>query len=354
MEKRVVGIFSPYNASEKTLCALYLTNGIANRYRRAVWIVPEDVPLKSRYSGFSYKWDTERWIKAQRKQRANSRQEIPLSVLSLASEQERIKEKLKDCEVCIFLEESETLYSLLPKSAKTAVFIDPYQWQHKQSRDFVKKCTYSLSTSPWVTKKIVQPYIFTNNILCPFDPAIQLMPKIWTESGMTATIFYPAYNMSFTERRCLQQISDIVKTCCPATKSVIGYYDTKETSEPGRDARVYDWKLLDYIKQTDWIIDLSPRPLMGLFAAFAGSLGIQWSGFDIQPNKDEYSAARRHLLPYPKEGLTATKKIAEHIVRQLSTPFNDDTDRNKGMSSYINRIDEFTKAMNRIFGKKSQ
>ena len=161
MKKRVVGVFSPYNASEKTLCALYLTVGIVNRYRRPVWIVPEDVPLKSRYSGFSYKWDTERWLKSSRKPRTNCRQEIPLSVLSLASEADRIKDKLAECEVCIFFEESETLHSLLPKSTKTAVFIDPYQWEHERSKNFVKKCTYSLSTSPWIQKEIVQSYLLT-------------------------------------------------------------------------------------------------------------------------------------------------------------------------------------------------
>jgi hypothetical protein len=180
-------------------------------------------------------------------------------------------------------------------------------------------------------------------LLCPFDPAIQLIPKVWTKSGETATIFYPAYNMSFAERSCLQQIADIVKTCCPATKSVIGYYDTREMSEPGKNARVYDWKLLDYIKQTAWIIDLPPRPLLGLFAAFAGSLSIQWSGFDIQPNRDEYSAARRHLIPYPKGGLSGTKEIAEHIVRQLTTSFNDDADRHKATGSYIKRTTEFAR-----------
>jgi hypothetical protein len=50
---------------------------------------------------------------------------------------------------------------------------------------------------------------------------------------------------------------------------------------------VYDGNFLDYIKQTDGIIDLNTHSIIGLFAAFAGSLSIQWSGFDTvkTPNK---------------------------------------------------------------------
>jgi hypothetical protein len=48
------------------------------------------------------------------------------------------------------------------------------------------------------------------------------------------------------------------------------------------------------------------------------------------------------------------KEIAEHIVRQLTTPFNDNADRNKATGSYIKRTTEFARAMNRIFGKKSR
>jgi len=354
MEKRVVGVFSPYNASEKTLCARYMTESIDNRYRRVFWIVPDDVPLKSRYSGFSYKWDTARPMYDLRKRRATDpREEIP-TILSLASEQDQIKEKLQKCTMCVFFEESEALYSLLPKSASTAIFLDPYRWNPGTSRPFSQKCTYVLSSSPWVVKKVVERNLLFNNILCPFDPDIQLIPKAVLPTMNAATIFYPAYDMTFTERRCLQKIANTVKACCPDTKSVIGYYDPHETSEPGRDAHCYDWKLLDYIKQSDWIIDLNPRPLMGLFAALAGAMGIQWSCFKIPPNTDQYSAARRHLVPYPKKGLSDTKSIAEEIVRQLTAPFNGEYDRHKDAGSYISRINEFTRAMNKIFRSKNR
>jgi hypothetical protein len=78
------------------------------------------------------------------------------------------------------------------------------------------------------------------------------------QTGSTASLFYNAYGMSFAERQCVQQISEIVKKCCPNSKSVIGYYDVNATPVPGIDSRTYDWRLLDYLKCTDWIIDLNP------------------------------------------------------------------------------------------------
>jgi hypothetical protein len=134
------------------------------------------------------------------------------------------------------------------------------------------------------------------------------------------------------------------------------YYNNKGVSEPGIDARAYDWNLIAYLKQTDWIIDLNPRPLMGLFACFAGSMGIQWSCFDLPPNNDEYSAARRNLIPYPKGGLMLENApiIAEHIVRQMTTTFNDETSRNMNAGAYSKRVRDFGKVLNMLFGSKSR
>ena len=340
MKKRIGCIFSDYDATEKTLCAMYLAEHVLTRYRHVIWVVPEDVPPRSRYFGFSHKWDTQ--------------------VLSLATQTEKIKERLyeeeNECEVCVFFEENELLYTMLPAKTKTALFLDPYRWHSSTSRAFAKKCTCSLSTSPYITKKIVQSNLLNNDHLCPFDSAVRLIPRAQAESGAVATLFYPAYDMSFLERQCLWQISEIVKACCPASKSVIGYYDAKGTSELGMDTRVYDWKLLEYLKQTDWIIDLNPRPLMGLFCSFAGALNIPWSGFDIPPNTDEYSAARRHLVPLPEGGLVLgnAEEIAGHIVRHLTTPFNGYIDRNKGAGAYVKRLKEFTKTINHLLDIKSK
>jgi len=336
MQKRIVGLFANYNASEKTLCAMYLAKHVIHRYRHVVWVVPDDVSSKSPYFGFSHKWDA--------------------SVKSLQSKGAEIKKQLASWEMCIFFEENEVLYSFLPAVAKTAVFIDPYTWNPDSSRSFVKKCTYALAVSPYVTNQIIQPHTLFNHLLCPFDSTLQLIPKAYFSSGQTAVLFYPAYGMSFLERQCIQHVSEIVKECCPDTKSVIGYYDANETPELGRDARTFDWKLMDYLKQTDWIVDLNPRPLMGLFGSFAGALNIQWSCFDIPPNNDEYNEARRHLIPYPKGGLTLENadKIAEEIVRHLMMPFRDDIDRNKRAGSYSKRILEFTRAMNKLFDAKSR
>ena len=330
--KRTVGIFSNYNVSEKTLCALYLTVHVCRRYRHAVWVVPEDITPKSKAFGFSHQWDNE--------------------VMSLASEVKAIKEKLSDCELCFFLEENDRLYSLLPSSTKTALFLDHRDLDYNQADAMAKKHTYVLSPSPYISKKLIQPNLIWNDLLCPFDPAVQLTASSWIKSGSTASLFYNAYGMSFLERQCVQQVSEIVKKCCPESKSVICYYDANDPASLGKDSKTYDWKLFDYLKQVDWIIDLNPRPLMGFFAAFAGTLDIQWSGFDLPPNTDEYSAARRHLIPYPKGGLTLdnAEKIAMPLVRQLTQPFCDDTDRNQGAGAYVNRLTKFTNCMNKLLG----
>jgi hypothetical protein len=344
MEKRIVGLFAPYTASEKTFCALYFAEHILRRYRHVVWAVPEGVRTGSRYAGFSHKWDKE--------------------TLPIASKAEEIKSRLSVLdkhgkflsEICVFFDANDAMYDLLPEGTKTAFFLDPYTWDIDGSRDFAKKCTYVLVASPHVIKKIVQPNLLPNSLLWPFDSMLQLIPKVYIQSGTAATLFYPAYGMSFLERQCLCQVAEIVKACCPASKSVIGYYDAHDAPETGRDARTYDWKLLDYLKQTDWIIDLNPRPLLGLFASFAGAASIQWSGFDLPVNSDEYNAARRHLISFPEGGLIMknAEDIAEQIVRQLTTPFADDTDRNKNVGAYFRRLKKFTETTNKLFGAKGR
>jgi len=95
---------------------------------------------------------------------------------------------------------------------------------------------------------------------------------------------------------------------------------------------------------------------MGLFGAFAGTLSLQWSCFDLPPNNDEYNEARRHLIPCPKGGLMLknAEEIAGHIVRQLATTFNEDIERNRGAGSYAKRSKEFYRTMNRVFGAKNR
>jgi hypothetical protein len=242
----------------------------------------------------------------------------------------------------------------LPKAVKTVFLLDPYTWNGEQSQNFANKCTYALSTSPLITKKITQKSIIFNDLLCPFDPVTQLIPTSRIDSRFTGSVFYNAFGLSSTERQCLRAIADTVQICCPDIKSVIGCYNSRIPPEPGLDTQTYDWKLLEYLKRTDWIVDLNPQPLIGFFAAFAGSLGLQWSGFDLPPNTDEYSTARRHLIPYPEGGLIRNnvESITEHIIRQLTFVFKTDLDRNKGVRSVSKRFDGFIKGMNQIFGKK--
>jgi len=99
---------------------------------------------------------------------------------------------------------------------------------------------------------------------------------------------------------------------------------------------------------------MTTKPLLGFFPAFAGTLGLQWSGFDLPPNNEYYCAARRHLIACPKDGLLTadTEEIAGQIVRQLSTTFNDDFERNRDAGAHAERLIRFTQSINQMLGVK--
>jgi hypothetical protein len=256
--------------------------------------------------------------------------------------------------MCIFFEESELLYSVLPKGTKKAVLMNPYTWCHETSPAFAKKCEYAVSVSPYVSKKIVRPHLLSNEVRMPFAPPLRWTPRHNLQTGERSVLFYNAYGMSYPERECIEQVADTVKVCCPQSKSVIGYYDKKEKSRPGRDARVYDWQMIKYLEHTDWIVDLSQKPLLTLFPMMAGVIGAQWSGFDLPPNNDDYNATRRHLIPYPSGGLTIDSAgvIAEHLVRHLTKPFATEADKNQSAWSSQDRSSKFMGVMNRWFKRK--
>jgi hypothetical protein len=191
--KRTVGIFSNYNASEKTFCALYLAEHILCKYRHVIWIVPDDLLKNGQYYGFSHKWDEK--------------------VLSLASQSEKIESQLKNCEIFFFFEENEQLYSLLPETAKTILFLDPYNWNHEQSRAFASKCTHSFASSPYFVNTLAQRNLLENVLLCPFDHCLQMIPRVGIPSGRAATLFYPAYGTPARNRGA--EITAVLQTCIP-------------------------------------------------------------------------------------------------------------------------------------------
>ena len=330
MAKRVVIIFSEYNASEKTLCALYFAQHVLQRYRHVVWVSPK--APNPRHLGFSHKWDSD--------------------VLALDSQFDKIKKQLSACEMCVFFEEGELLRSLLPSTTKTVFIPNPHRWTYAKSYPFAAKCTYVVSVSEKVAETIVKPNVFSHSFFCPFTPTLQLIPRPSARSGSeNFTLFYSAYDLSSFEKQCLSQIAEIVKTCCPSSKSVIGYYDRKTTPKAGRDTATYDWKLLDYLKQTDWVIDLNPRPHLGLFTTFAGDLDIPWSGFDISPNTDKHSASRRHLVTYPEGGLTLenTENIALQLVRHFTHSMKARAEYNRSASAHTERVSRYLSMLNHWF-----
>jgi len=115
-----------------------------------------------------------------------------------------------------------------------------------------------------------------------------------------------------------------------------------------------DNKRMAHLSRTSIMNGHKGKPLLGFFPAFAGTLGLQWSGFDLPPNNEFYCAARRHLIPSPKGGLAGanTEEIAGQIVRQLTAPINGELDRNKDAGAHAQRLMKFTRSINQMLGVK--
>jgi hypothetical protein len=225
---------------------------------------------------------------------------------------------------------------------------------------FTKKCTYSLVPGYSWFKHFNRTGYLDNAIFFPVDPVIQSIPKSNIAFQNEPYLVYPAFDLSFSARKSVQQIAEIVKQCCPHVKySIIDYKPTLPTVE-GCDNNVYDWRLLKYVRQADWIIDLNPQPLLCLFPTLAGGLGLQWSGYNVPPNNDHINKARFHAIE------TKTKQIsknvfraimdvedtAKQLVQQITTPFVGHADRNAFSGTYDQRHTTFLKAVGTILKSK--
>ena len=184
---------------------------LLQRYHRVIWVIPDRVTPNHRYAGFSHEWDLAT---------------IPLKeksdvIQKILNESVKIRRDTyaPACEICFFFDADDFLHSLLPKTAKSVLFLDHREWDEGNIKDFAKKCTHILTPSRYTAKDTRHPTLIHESSLCPFDSAAQLIPKVNLVPGQEATLFYPAYDMTFAERRCIQQIADIVKECCPNSGS---------------------------------------------------------------------------------------------------------------------------------------
>ena len=342
MKKKTVGIYAKYDASEQTLCASFLTGYIIKRYHYVKWFVPYAPTPGSRSWGFSHRWDTE--------------------VVQWTDNEKRLASDAKACNTCFFFEPNGRLLASLPPEATSIFVVNPRALSEDVYR-FARKCKYILVTGSQWQEQLAFCDLLPGAINWPFDPSVQCIPRSNLDFEKTPRLFFPTFGFSYAERNFVEQVIEIVRCCKPNIQSVIGFYDAKTEPRPGYDSRTYDWRLLKYLQNSDWIIDLNPKPLYCLFAACAGGHGLQWFGFETSPNTDYYNSARRHLIKTevrsagPRQVVRALPDLnstAEQLVRRLDTPFNDWLDRNTGCGAWDNRRAEFFRVTNMVLGIKTR
>ena len=340
MKKRTAGIYARYNTSEQTFCAEYLAAYIVNCYRFAKWFVPVAPNRQSRYYGFSHQWDS--------------------TVIQWDAASAEMQPILNECDTFFFFEPNDEIFERLKKTTTACVF-DPRNQRQDYWR-FAAKCDWLLLPNQyWLDEySIVQKFPGSQVAVWPYDPYNQCIPKAKTDFELNPRVFFPAFGFPSNDRQFVEEIAAILKIAVPNVQTVIGFYDATSQSRPGYDAGVDDWRLLKYLQNSDWLVDLTTKPTYNLFAAFAGGYGLQWSGFDIPPNADYYNSARRHLIQVDCENMTAHRltpdleSTAEQLVRQFNRRFHDVFDREAGSGTWEQRRAEFLRVTNAVLGIKSR
>lgn len=341
MKKRTVGIYANYDASEQTFCAMLLAGYISRCYRHAAWFVPNGIKKGSSVKGLSHQYDSE--------------------IVACDDGKDVYIRRAKECDTFFFFECNEELFSILPKGAVTAFVVNPHTFD-SASLSFARKCTYSLLVDDTLRREMRKCDYLQNAVSFPFDPLLPSIPKVNVNFAENAWVLYPAFGLSRGSRRLVKQVAEMVKLCCPHIRSTVAYYDKSESPVPeeGIDTLCHDWRLVKYLHNADWIIDLNTQPSLCLFPTFAGCYGIQWSGFNVSPNTDKFNQARRHLIetPVKKAGRWAERAMPDvedtvtQIVRQLTGTFYNDLDRNRASGIYDQRKNVFIKTIGMLLGSK--
>jgi hypothetical protein len=339
MKKRTVGICANYDASEQCLCALFLAGYIVTRYRYATWFTPSEVKPSDLVRGFSHQWDN----------------------TVCHPEKPKYKAKAKVCDTLFFFEPDNDLFDLLPPGAVTAFVLNPYTWD-KKAKDFAKRCSrVLLLSSEWVKTYSKYPYL-RNFSVWPFEPSLHGISRQNIDKKEGTYLFYPAYGFSPIDRQFVCNVAELVNYCRPDIKSVVGFYREGVPPRPGYDPRVFDWRLQKYLQNSDWVIDLNPKPLFGFFPACAGNYGLRWAGFNISPYNDAHSQTRRHLIT------TETKPVGSNAVKAAPdleatavqiVKYIEDVERNAPNTPYISgswerRCSEFLQTTNHILGIRTR
>jgi hypothetical protein len=335
MKKRIVGIYSSYDASEQTLCAEFLAGYVVKCYRHVKWFVPKAPKPGDRFYGFSHQWDSE--------------------VISCHEKSDLVRKNAASCDTFFFFAPNDELRDALSPKAVTACIVDP-----RKPATFEKRCTLVLVPSEsWLSWRHSDPS--RNVLVWPYDPSMQCIPRNDLDYEKEPRLFFPAFGLNDLQRRFIRRVAEIVKRCQPNVRTVVGYYDARIPPSPGNDSRTHDWRLIRYLQNSDWIIDLNPQPQYGLFAACAGGYGLQWAGFDVPPNSDAWNASRRHLI---RESLVRTggservmpdlESTVAQIVARLDRPFPSLEERHHSCGVWDGRRAEYLRVTNIVLGFKPE
>lgn len=334
MKKRTVGIYARYDGSEQSFCAKFLAGYISKCYRYVTWFVPDAPGRGSSCRGFSYQWDPK--------------------VQPCSGRRKQAGKAAAQCDTFFFFEPNEELFRRLPAGAVTAFVTDPRYWTPR-CRAFAEACTYLLV--PGRSRDGQAASVNAKTYFWPFDPSVPGGRRLGIDYEKQPRLLFPAFGFSREERHFAEQVARIVKHCKPDVKTVVTYFDPAIAPRPGNDSRTDDWRLIRYLQNADWIVDLNPRPLYGLFSAFAGTYELQWFGFDTAPNTDPANSARRHLIRQPVENgrvVPDLESTAMRIVRRLNMPFQGDLDRHRGSGVWDHRCTEYLRVTNIVLGIKTK
>jgi hypothetical protein len=336
MKKRTVGIYAKYEASEQCLCASFFAGYVVTCYRHVNWFTPNTPKRDDPTAGFSHEWDTGTYPKTKSKYAS----------------------KVKECDTMFFFEPDMETLNMLPANAVTSFVLNPYQWDD-QAKSFAKRCNNILLLSPeWFDFFSQYPYL-RNIFVWPFMPIFPSSIRRRRDEKSPQRLFYPAYGLPIIERQFIRKVSGIVKLCRPDLESVIGFYHNGEQPEPGYDPHTFDWRLQKYLRQSDWIIDLNPQPLFGLFPSFACHYHLRWMGFNIPPHTDSYSQTCRHVIETKTKNTGCSRAVkavpdaestAEQIIRHIETMEKSQSDAYLVPGSWERRCVEFVKVTRSILG----
>lgn len=291
MKKRYIGIYANYDASEQTWTALYLARYISQQYRFVKWIADDSI-VSPKYQGFSFHWDSK--LTSVKDFKPNPNSEVYSAVL--------------------MFNRNDTLLAKIPNDVITVFIPDCYSFD-KDDYIFAKKCKYVFIPCEFWLDQITRRYYADNYTLWHYYPVTQYASKLPSKDGKLR-LFFPVFGLSMKDIHFIEKVIDITKQINPDIHTVLGNYNAILSERQGYDTKVFDWRLHDYIRETDIIIDLNPQLKYGFFPMYAAGHEMQWIAYENPLVNEQLASAHRNLLTPPSPDYTT--EDLENVSRELT------------------------------------